>query len=731
MGYKDLRHDPRYTQPLPLDESFLRDELDLERPGMEGVREKLNAGDIAGARDAYLALIASGATKRYYFEASDLPELADYSRKRYADDPEAVLALEEAELLLKSNFPLFKGRRIIFPEGTYDWNGWLFDSSQYQLHLTRFGYLKHLSRAYALTGNEAYPRCFNDMMKDFLIDNPMPKDGTFRSEHCTWDPLSVGVRLFVLPEPFMAMFGSPSFEPEVKMMMIKSFHQHGVYTRNYHASHGNHVCMQLRGLITLSLLLPELKDSRDWLAYGMKELPGYIRQNVYEDGVQFEASPNYHHIVMRDLYELVALLQKLGIPATEYDRTLEAMFDVLMHLMTPDGQLPRFGDTDVQSSHDLRAVMSLGAYLFNRPDYKYLGYEELPLSLLWRVGPGAPGSYAKLEARAPEATAACFPIGGYLTSRQDWGGEALYMAARAGVGVAGHAHADTLSVIALAGGRELLVDSGIGLFEWNKERKYVISTRAHNTVVVDGGDQHVRSAHWNTPQTAPCRIWDFRSTERYDYWFASHYGYTRYDDPVIHSRKVLFVKNRYWLIVDLLEARELHTYEQYFHLPPGAATADFGRGRVWTDREDGGNVLLAYPELASAQLSLESGLYFIHGEYHDKPVVKRTMQATGRAVMETVVLPCCGSATPKLELSRISAVSDGAELDRLDATALRIEGDGWTDEICLDHRGLRVADYLDHTGNPVTEGLLSKPTVREIEYGGRRGVDDVLLHSLT
>ncbi|MFM9328870.1 alginate lyase family protein [Paenibacillus mesotrionivorans] len=730
MGYKELRHNPQYTMPLPSDEAFLRDELDLDRPGLEGVRGRLEAGDVNGARDAYLALIASGVTKRYYFEVSDMPQLADYSRKRFMDDPEAVLALEEAELLTKSDFPLFKGRRITFPEGTYDWNGWLFDSSQYQLHLTRFSYLKHLVRAYALTGNEAYPRCFNDMMKDFILDNPMPKDGTFRVEHCTWDPLSVGVRLFVLPEPFMALFASSAFEPEVKMMLIKSFHQHGVYTRNYHATHGNHVCMQLRGLITLSLLLPELKASRDWLAYGMKELPGYIRQNVYEDGVQFEASPNYHQVVMRDLYELVALLKKLDIPAVEYSRTLEKMFEVLMHLMTPEGQLPRFGDTDVLSPQDLRAVMSLGAYIFNRPDFKYLGCKELPFSLLWRVGPDAPERYGKLEARAPQATAARFPVGGYLISRQNWSSEALYMAARAGVGVAGHAHADTLSVIASAGGRELLVDSGIGLFEWNKERKYVLSTRAHNTVVVDGGDQHVRSAHWNTPQTAPCRIWDFRSTEGYDYWLASHYGYTRYDDPVIHSRKVLYVKHRYWLIVDLLEAQDQHVYEQYFHLSPGTATIDYGHGHVRTDREDGGSVLLAYPELDASQLSLESGLYFLHGQYHHKPVVKRTLKATGRAVMETVVLPY-GSKAPLLELARMGAVSEGVELDRLDATALRISGDGWTDEICLDHRGLQVAGYLDHTGNPVTEGLLPKPEEREIEYGGRRGVGDVLVHSLS
>lgn len=107
-----------------------------------------------------------------------------------------------------------------------------------------------------------------------------------------------------------------------------------------------------------------------------------------------------------------------------------------------------------------------------------------------------------------------------------------------------------------------------------------------------------------------------------------------------------------------------------------------------TDHEDGGNVLLAYPELDNARLALES------------------------------------------DLARMSAVSEGAELSILDATVLRIAGDGWTDDICLDHRGLRVANYLDPTGNPVTEGFLPNPTVGEISFAGRSSVGDLLLYSL-
>ncbi|KWX87206.1 hypothetical protein AMQ83_14485, partial [Paenibacillus riograndensis] len=147
------------------------------------------------------------------------------------------------------------------------------------------------------------------------------------------------------PEGLLTVFSSPYYEPEVKLKLIKAFQEHGQDVRKYHATHGNHVCMQLRGLIKTALLLPELKDSAEWLEYGMREMPGYIRQNVCPDGVQFEGSPNYHLVVMRDLYELVALFHKLGIAAGEYQEILENMFVVIMHLLAPDGQLVKFGYT--------------------------------------------------------------------------------------------------------------------------------------------------------------------------------------------------------------------------------------------------------------------------------------------------------------------------------------------------------------------------------------------------
>ncbi|GGG01581.1 hypothetical protein GCM10010912_53020 [Paenibacillus albidus] len=211
-GYKELRNDPKYTKPLPTDEVFLREVLELGQPGLEQVRLLLDTGDVQGARNVYLQHMDSAQVKRYYFDINDVPRLMQEARSRYAWDAEALQDIAEADRITQGDLPIFKDKRVYLPDGKYNWNSWLYDSSQYQLHLTRFTYVKRLSRAYTLTGDEKYAACFNHMMEDFILDNPVPVDGTFRGEHCTWDPLSVGYACSCCRKPL-----SPSTDRQLSL----------------------------------------------------------------------------------------------------------------------------------------------------------------------------------------------------------------------------------------------------------------------------------------------------------------------------------------------------------------------------------------------------------------------------------------------------------------------------------------------------------------------------------
>jgi hypothetical protein len=105
----------------------------------------------------------------------------------------------------------------------------------------------------------------------------------------------------------------------------------------------------------------------------------------------------------------------------------------------------------------------------------------------------------------------------------------------------------------------------------------VLSTRAHNTIRVDGLDQNRRTrrdtfVQW-TPQT---NRW--LTNERFDFAegvYRSGYG-PKNEIQVTHTRQVLFVKPRYWVVLDEMMPgdEKPHRYEALFHLDAAKAKVD-------------------------------------------------------------------------------------------------------------------------------------------------------------
>ena len=62
---------------------------------------------------------------------------------------------------------------------------------------------------------------------------------------------------------------------------------------------------------------------------------------------------------------------------------------------------------------------------------------------------------------------------------------------------------------------------------------------------------------------------------------------------------------------------------------------------------------------------------------------------TASIAIATVAIHYEGRDTPKLIVKRLSAHLDGKQLASHEATALKISGRGWEDEICLYHGNVR------------------------------------------
>jgi hypothetical protein len=136
-----------------------------------------------------------------------------------------------------------------------------------------------------------------------------------------------------------------------------------------------------------------------------------------------------------------------------------------------------------------------------------------------------------------------------------------------------HAHADLLTYELCVAGRRIVVDSGVYEYANGPWRAFFRSTRAHNTVEIDGENQ---SEVWSSFRVARrARPLDVFWHEADDYVLmrGAHDGYTRLASPVVHRRTIVWCRHRFWLIADEIlpqtsGARVGNTVHNWVHLHP-------------------------------------------------------------------------------------------------------------------------------------------------------------------
>ena len=140
-------------------------------------------------------------------------------------------------------------------------------------------------------------------------------------------------------------------------------------------------------------------------------------------------------------------------------------------------------------------------------------------------------------------------------------------------GWGGHGHNDTLSFEYWADGHPFIVDSGTYCYTSDQEmRQDLRSVRAHNTVMVDGQETAVFDGLWRIRAdiTRP-RIIRWSTESRQDILAASHEGYSKLADPVIHERTFVFDRLSGFLeVIDNLRGNAEHALELALHLHPDA-----------------------------------------------------------------------------------------------------------------------------------------------------------------
>jgi uncharacterized heparinase superfamily protein len=319
--------------------------------------------------------------------------------------------------------------------------------------------------------------------------------------------------------------------------------------------------------------------AREWLRTGRDLLRRELPEQILDDGGHFERSPMYH---ARAVAALLAL-QSSGEPSLRelVEAPLERAVLAAIRLGHPDGGIALLNDSALGAADEPAALAGAWARVAGRP------------------APQAPGL------RRPETFA--LPQTGYYGARTP---EGHYLVCDAGpIGpdyLPGHAHGDIFSFELSLAGQRVIRDAGVHGYEDDELRRYCRSTRAHNTVEIEGADQCELWSIFRVGRRGRPREVAFEPSPEGFRLAGRHDGYERLPGRPRHRRAFAWQHRGALVVRDEVEAGRPVRAASRLHLHPGCEVVDLDRGCARL-RHPGGEAALAFA--GPGRLGLEDSWY--------------------------------------------------------------------------------------------------------------------------
>ena len=424
------------------------------------------------------------------------------------------------------------------------------------LEPSRFLFAYLLVRAYALSGDERWPRAFWNAIEDWAQRSP-PMTGPLWicGQECS-------LRILALSFALQGFIHSPSTTGDRVALLVSMIAAHAwrtAQTLDYARSQrSNHLISEAVGLWTAGTLYPELREAKIWQNLGAHLLREAVLDQIAPGGGSQQHSFNYQRMILHLLLWTLRLAEIHDAPLhTDIRSRTVAAFDFMRAWVDPvSGWAPNYGSDDgslilplaLASYRDFRPLLRLGSVVLDRPSVPPGPWDEA--ALWFGVKPAEkPAANEAYEPAFSSEDAGYFRLG----DRNSW---ALI---RAGRYTRRPFQADQLHVDLWWQGINVARDPGTYLYNgpppWTNG---LASTAVHNTVTVDHRDQMRRAGRflWVDWAQASGRVYSSFHNAPADRFEGEHDGYRSLG--VKHRRTVQWLAGTGWAIVDDVEGGGMH-----------------------------------------------------------------------------------------------------------------------------------------------------------------------------
>ena len=316
------------------------------------------------------------------------------------------------------------------------------------------------------------------------------------------------------------------------------------------AVHSNHGLFQIAGLIALVRSLPWLAISNESYSVAIEVMKEMLGDHFSEDGLHKEHSPEYHLFMVNHLSSFLESGWLKDIP--ELVELVSKVKEASHWMQNPKMEVIPLGDSknslpSLERWHTITNKLKIGLKVFSKGG---LVIENV----------------TSKDGKSQLVFSAQFH------SRQ-------------------HKHADDLTFLYHLNGHPLIVDAGTYTYQYDlPERIYCESTKAHNTVEIDGFNySRFRQDSFGSciefvEKVGPCSV--FRGIVHHKTLISSFIPNNKIKNTdkiecdVLHCRTIVHFPSRFLAIIDKIESPETHDYVQWNHFAPNLSIRKYTNKKV-------------------------------------------------------------------------------------------------------------------------------------------------------